>query len=90
MINATKGHITNVKDWTEAFNKPLKLKEIPNSGYRRITESGVIDTVSIKRKNPTTHSMGLVTTLNILVTQPTPVLKEAPKVKIDLHQKYHR
>ena len=46
MINATKGHITNVKDWTEAFNKPLKLKEIPNSGYRIPIESGVTSTNS--------------------------------------------
>ena len=46
-----------------------------------------IDTVSIKRKNPTTHSMGLVVTLSIsiLVTQLTLVLKEISRVKINLH-----
>ena len=45
-------------------------------------------TVSIKRKNPTAHIMGLVTILKTLVAQPIPVKKEMLKVNVDLNQKY--
>ena len=53
-----------------------------------IVQTKEVDTVSIKRKNPTTHSMGLVVTLSVLVTQLPLVLKEISRVKINRHRKY--